>query len=239
MLRQASISYFLSEGLKGLYEQQYPEYSSNFDVLVHPVRQRMKEDVRLSPVEWSLPVKALMIGNFNESNIDATRRIIKALGPCEDIEIAMATQVPKSLLKVRGLNLDSVKFLGYLSEDALEEELKNADLFLLSHGFAGGYSEEEYRTIFPTRVVTYLTYEKPILAHVPENSFLADFLRGNNCASIVTEKSEHSIFLEFKSLVSDKPLRDKLARNAKAASHQFDSNRVVEKIIKDIASRAG
>ena len=55
------------------------------------------------------------------------------------------------------------------------------------HGFAGPLVPEEYLTIFPTKTIDYLLSQRPILAHMPADSFIAEFYRRHDCALVVDE----------------------------------------------------
>ncbi len=103
--------------------------------------------------------QVVLFGNFNESNIDATRRFCRSVGALSDVEIHLHSDVPEFLLRKRGLDTMGIRIhepLGSLAFPELLTKLGNYDAIALTHGFVGGYGEVEYRTIFPTRTIPML-----------------------------------------------------------------------------------
>jgi hypothetical protein len=106
--------------------------------------------------------------------------------------------------------------------------LRQHDVLLLPHGFDGGYSEAEYATIFPTRTISYVVAGIPILAHSPPHAFLTQWLKENDCAEVVDEKSTMRISLALDRLIADEARRAQLVQNGYVAAQQFRAAAVTQ-----------
>lgn len=218
--------FFISDALRQEFASRYPAAAPRFGVLRHPVAG-VDSGARTARGFSEAIVRATLIGNINESNIDATGRMLRALAGHPRIRIRMCTPVPRMLLAARGLDLANVDFRGYLPEAELARLMDETDLFLLPHGLTGGYSPEEYRTIFPTRAAHYLAHGRPILVHCPRESGLFDFLQAHDCAVTVNAAEEAQVVAGFEGLLGDVDLQMRIARNALRASTLFDPSRIL------------
>jgi glycosyltransferase involved in cell wall biosynthesis len=112
--------------------------------------------------------------------------------------------------------------------DEFMERLRAADVAVLPHGFTGSFSVEEYRTIFPTKLIEYLFCGRPILAHTPPDCFVTRFLEERRCALVVSRPSKEALIEAIRRLRSDASLREELVRNALRAAEMFQARRVAE-----------
>jgi len=110
------------------------------------------------------------------------------------------------------------------------KRLHEFDIMLLPHGFEGGQTEAEYRTIFPTRTVPLLYSNRPILAHSPPHAFLSDFLKKRDCAEVVETKDTQAIQTAIDTLIENEERRNQLIKNALETSSFFDVNRIGKKL---------
>lgn len=226
MMDAARRLFFISDALRDRFVEKYPEIAGRSFVLRHPIMP-VKGQGAIPRGFGAHPVRALMMGNLNESNVDAATRMLRALGGRDDLRISLCTPVPRALLAARGVPLGGVEYLGYLSDDELAGMLASTDLFLLPHGLTGGYSPEEYRTIFPTRAAHYLAQGRPVLAHCPADSGLARYLLDNECAEVVEQASEQKIVAAFERLVRDPSRQIAMARRACTAAKAFAPDAVI------------
>jgi len=92
------------------------------------------------------------------------------------------------------------------------------------------FAQEEIKTIFPTKTIEYLISGRPILAHLPADCFLAEFLRSHDCALIVDEPSLEALKRALAILRQDEALRSKLVCNAMQAAKQFEAHEVARQM---------
>ncbi|MBE2270380.1 MAG: hypothetical protein IAE80_19245, partial [Anaerolinea sp.] len=112
------------------------------------------------------------------------------------------------------------------SRDVLIEKLREADVLLLLHGFTDTNTELEIRTIFPTKTIEYMLSGRPIIALLPGDCFLAEFLRRHDCAVLVTENDAEQLTAAIREVQANTALRERLVRNALCVVQQFSAPHV-------------
>jgi glycosyltransferase involved in cell wall biosynthesis len=218
VFEEAEKVFVISKGMERYYQQRYPGVT--FVTVPHTFTAYP------SPMQPHLPSTrspktVVLVGNFNQSNIDATCRVVDALGRSQDFRIVMYTPVPRVLLKVRGVDVDKVSNVEYIPGAELVERMKQADLLVLTHGFHGGLADIEYRTIFPTRTIPLLLAEIPLLVHAPAHSFVAEFFREHGCGVLVDEADEEKLVAAARALTSDGALAQRVVARAREVSRMF------------------
>ena len=218
--------FVMSKGMQRFYEQKYE--LSNIIPLVHTYNAKPDPAaITGAPGTEKEHYKLVAIGNFNESNMDATLRLTTAIMDNPKYSLSLFTHVPRILLKKRGLDPRSIDYEGFVDPDEVHDVLQNYDICILTHGFSGGYGEIEYKTIFPTRTIPLLLAGKPILAHSPKGSFLNDFLMENKCAELVDERSSSAIVDGLEKIAASKEYQKQLIDAAKKTAEQFYGPNVV------------
>jgi glycosyltransferase involved in cell wall biosynthesis len=213
--------FVMSEGMLELYRERYPGLKCS--ALLHSFNEEIP--AFSPPPEPGSPLQLTICGNINESRRDAAVRAGEAIADVHDTELTLLTGISRAYLEGIGLLREGV---GYetVSRDDVLNRLRQADIVVLPHGFTGGYSEEEYRTIFPTRTIEYLICGRPILAHSPADSYLTRFLKEHECALVVDNPSVPELVEAIERLRSDAVLRSRLTRNALRAAKLFESKSV-------------
>jgi len=217
----------MSDGMKRFYEQKYQ--LSKFRSLIHTFNNYPKSLPFKGIIhEQSSYCKLVAIGNFNESNMDATLRFAAAIHQHKKYKLSLFTHVPKILLKKRGMDLTNVEHEGFVDPDQVHEVLQQYDICVLTHGFTGGYGVIEYKTIFPTRMIPLLLSGKPIIAHSPEGSFLNTFIKENNCALLIDQPSKEAILEALDRLSNDSELQKRLVEASRKTAEKFYGPEVVK-----------
>jgi glycosyltransferase involved in cell wall biosynthesis len=165
-------------------------------------------------------MKMAICGNVNASCDDAAARFGEVIANRPDIRLSVYSASDPGHLRAIGLLRDGVEHL-VISRDEVLARLGQADVLLLPHGLTGAWAAEEYRTIFPTKVVEYLISGRPILAHSPPDCFLTRFLREHDCALIVDKPDLGALRQAIEQLRTSYPLRQRLVRNALKAAEAF------------------
>jgi hypothetical protein len=214
--------FVMSEGMKRFYDEKYG--LGKFVPLVHTFEEYPPLEQEGSEFAQSGKTRLVLYGNFNESNMDATRRLIHAVKNDGRYELNLYTSVPRLLLRQRGMDVSAVVYhgsLGHLAFADLFAELRQYDIVVLTHGFTGAYGDVEYQTIFPTRTIPMLLSGRPILVHSPPGAYLTEFFRENNCAVVVDEPSPAAILSGLKRIELDATLRNNLVTRAMSAAEPF------------------
>jgi glycosyltransferase involved in cell wall biosynthesis len=216
--------FVMSEGMEALYRRYYP------DLVCSPLLHSFNEPI--PNIEALLPLKIAdnslclaLSGAVNASNSGAVRHIAQAVREMTDVQFTIYSRTDPHYLAQLGF--DGPQFsIRTLSRDELLKQLAMADILVLPHGFSDKESVEEIQTIFPTRTIEYLISGRPILAHVPQDCFIADFLRQYECALLVTEPDIHALQEGIRRLKTEASLREQLVRNALVAATQFQASQV-------------
>ncbi len=221
--------FVMSKGMERFYEEKYK--LGKFKPLVHtfntfPCRNSSNGLAGTEKKKYKL----VAIGNFNESNMDATLRFAKVIGEHPKYSLSLFTHVPKVLLRKRGLDTNEIIYEGFVDPDEVHNVLQQYDICVLTHGFTGGYGEIEYKTIFPTRMIPLLLSGKPIIAHSPKGSFLNDFIKENKCAELIDTPNEQAIIDGLERIANDLEYQKELATAAAKTAKQFYGKEVVEKL---------
>jgi hypothetical protein len=219
--------FVMSDGLKRFYERTYPSIRK-FKTLPHTFREWPEKINGGEPGRSIHEFNLAFTGNFNDSNMESTTRVVNALKKYPYIRMNFYTPVPKTLLKLRGLDVNAINYVGYLPDKDYRRMLSKNDVMILTHGFTGGYSAVEYETIFPTRTIELLLTDKPIFAHAPKTSFLAEYLVTNDCAVVVTDADEELIRRELLTFLQDNHLGEKKVKNGRQCLISFYGPVVVE-----------
>ncbi len=219
--------FVMSKGMEKFYEEKYG--LGKFVPLVHTFNEYPDQSIKTGiPGAGKKQYKLVAIGNFNESNLDATRRLVNAIKDNDKYSLSLFTHVPPLLLRNRGVDTNAIIYEGYINPDDVHKRLQEYDIFVLTHGFAGGYGEVEYKTIFPTRTIPFLLAGKPIFAHSPSFSFLNDFLKENGCAEIVETQSEADIIQGLDKIADDEAYQNQLISAGEKTAELFYGPKVVE-----------
>lgn len=227
--------FVMSKGMQSFYESKYD--IKNFIPLVHTFNEAIQEEdlTGLPGINKSI-YKLVAIGNFNESNIEATKRFVNAIADDPKFALSIYTHVPKVLLKSRGIDPDLIDYKGFIDPDDLIEELQKYDICVLTHGFHGGYGEVEYKTIFPTRTIPLLLARKPILAHSPSHSFLNDFIKENGFAELVEIADEKAILEGLYKIVENEDYQKDLVIASEITTKLFYGPKVAQFLKTKLAS---
>lgn len=212
--------FVMSDGMRTFYEEKYK--LGKFVPLVHTFDKQPDISKNTGiPGEHKNNYKLVAIGNFNESNLEATKRLVQAISGNSKYSLSIYTHVPKVLLQSRGLDTNSFEHMGSVPPYEIHDIIQQYDICIITHGFTGGYGEVEYKTIFPTRTIPILLSGKPIFAHSPKGSFLNTFLKEHNCAELVDTTEIPDVIDGLDRIADSYDRQQALVINASKAVEQF------------------
>lgn len=209
----------ISDGLARYYRKEYPQV--DFRTVQHAFWGNVAPYSEVANSRRNEVKTVILCGNINETNIDATRRVIDALYGWQGFRVTLYTPVPAILLRVRGIDIKKVNEITYVPDEDFMKKLGEADLLVLTLGLEGGLSDVEYRTIFPTRTVPILLSGCPMLVHAPKSSFLAEFVREWRCGVVVDEPDEDALRRAAHELTSNVDLMRSVTSQAAQAAALF------------------
>lgn len=158
-------------------------------------------------------LKIMFTGSVNEFNEDAVLVFLEAIERVSNVEVIFATAARQDYLKEVSI--------GFLSKKKCMELQRNADVLFLPLSLKSRFADE-IKCAFPCKVLEYLAAGKPILAVVPKESFMADFIKEHEVGIVVTEASPEKIrdaIEEFR----DEEKRKKFSQNAMEIVKLFDA----------------
>jgi glycosyltransferase involved in cell wall biosynthesis len=218
VFREAGHVFVMSDGMVELYGKRYPHVKCS--ALLHSFNEDIPDYNAPPPV--AEPSHFMLSGNINESCTDAATRLAAAVSLVNG-RLTILSGTPKAHLQKLGMMRDGVRH-ETVSRDLLVGRLAEADVVLLAHGFTGGLSDEEYRTIFPTKTIEYLICGRPILAHAPADCYLTRFLCEHGCALVVDRPDHDDLVTAIHRLCADAALRASLVRNALRVARRFQAS---------------
>jgi glycosyltransferase involved in cell wall biosynthesis len=232
LFNQAPWVYLISEGLLSEISHKYPNI--NFRVLLHTAE--IKDKLLENKIIKKDITQISFLGNINNSNKDALSFFINSVNAIEGIRVNLITSQPKHILKKEKLLNQNVIVKANLSDEEVINELDSSDLLVLPHGYSGPLSNSEYRSAFPTKTINYLQSGTPILALIPENSYLHDFLSKNQCAFCITNKNKQAIFSAIKDIKTNKKKVARIRKNAIKTVLTFSKNKILLELKRQILS---
>ena len=219
----------ISEGLTNYYRKKYPDLS--FSTLTHSYSEKLP-NINIS-TEKITEVDIGFCGTINHTCEDSLLRILEAVNNRSNTKISLYGSTPNS--KLEKYDFNSRKFNYHiLSRYNLSKELQNKDILVLPHMFIDSKYNLERETIFPTKTIDYLLSGVPILAHVPKNCFLWEFINKHKFALLIDEPKVNKIEEGMDELVSSFNLRKELVNNAFEAAKLFRTDAVINKFYKII-----
>ena len=226
LFAQAPWVYLISDGLLKELSPLYPNI--DFRVLTHAT---IIDEIRTNhDKSVKQKIQVTFLGHINNSNIDAMSFLLNTLEQREDVIINLITSTSKHVLKKEKLLKNNVIIQSNFSDVEVIQKLRISNLLLLPHGFTGALSDAEYRSIFPTKTIQYLLSGSPILALLPHNCYLQDFLSKNQCAFSITNKNEQEIFSILNHIKNNSNEIERVTNNARKTVQIFSENKVLGKL---------
>lgn len=210
--------FVMSVGMQKFYQRKYPNLDCS--PLVHTFNETLPEPHEVQEQDLHNPVNLVFIGNITASCADAANRVLRFVKQESSVTLRIYSGMNQEVLTrlgFSGVNISS-KTVPY---DVLLEHMRDGDIMIHPHGFHGTLVQTEFKTIFPTKTIEYLLSQRPILAHLPSDCYLADFYRQHQCALLIHEPEIDALKAGVAQLVADPEFRRRLVYNALVAVRQF------------------
>lgn len=227
VFRRAKQVIVISEGMKRLFTARYPGLTCHVLIHTHNTPIPDPDQVLVPPVH--APIRLLMIGNLNGTNQDAAARILSAIGKRPEYSLTAFTAQRAGELARLGLD-ESLMHMKRVPYEILIPQIMEHDILLHPLGLTSEVSDAELLTAFPTRTIEYLLSCRPILAHVPADSYIGQFYRQHECALVVSRPDPDALCSALDQLQHDDVLRTTLVRNALRAVQLFRADRVSQSL---------
>jgi len=215
------------EGVVGPNEFICDEYRQRYNVECTLVRNPCNQEELEKPVypRWPSEEGKITItytGAIYHANYDCFQNLICVLDFLQDprLELHIFTSQAAEQLIHQGICGERVHIHSHVPYNEVLEYQRKADILFLPLAFETPISEV-IRTSAPGKLAEYLASGRPILAHVPANSFVAHYLKKNQCGLVASENDLASLKGHILKLINDEGFRRVITHNARQRA-QFD-----------------
>ncbi len=183
-------------------------------------------------------IRIIYTGAVYHANYDCFRNLIEVLDKLQDsrVELHIFTFQTVSELDKQGIHGEKVHIHSHVPYTKIVEYQRKADILFLPLAFETPI-HEVIRTSAPGKLAEYLASGRPILAHVPANSFVAYYLKKNQCGLVAGENDPSKLEKHLLRLIDDEEFRHLIIHNAcQRAQLDFDPQVARERFVVFLAT---
>ncbi len=241
IFESSPVIFTMSDGLRDYYKKTYPKYQAKFETLQHGFKDD-GQSVHLKRFENTNPkgakIKFVFTGNLSLSYLEATERFFRVIGANPNYELHVFSNSPESKFRSFTTDKANIVYHGFVGDDRLRAKMiSSCDVCLIPLGLKGPISPVEYQTIFPTRLISLLKSGLPLLVHAPEDSFLTEFIRRNQCGEVVSSSNDRVMESSIKELIQDVERKTEYVKNAEKTFEYFKVDHTADIMLQFINNR--
>lgn len=227
-----------SAGIIGPNEFICEEYRQRYNVNTTLVRnpcdknELKKEPYQQRPAE-SGKIKIVYTGAVYHANYDCFRNLVQAMELMKEhhLELHIYTAQPREQLENQHIKGEQIFIHSHVSYSELVEQQRNANILFLPLAFESPIPEV-IRTSAPGKLGEYLSSGRPVLAHVPANSFVAYYLEKYQCGLVASRNDPASLKDQIIKLINDEGFCRAITLHARQrAKLDFDPQVAGEKLV--------
>jgi glycosyltransferase involved in cell wall biosynthesis len=210
-----------SAGIIGPNEYICDEYTRRYDVPCTLVRNPCGIEELGSPTNDKWPnelnrIRIVYTGAIYHANFDCFRNLIQAVKSLPEylLELHIFTAQTPEQLATHGLESKKLFLHSHVPYNTILNEQRNADILFLPLAFDSPIPEV-IRTSAPGKLGEYLASGRPVLAHVPSDSFVAYYFKRYHCGFAVDQNDPQRLATEIKKLITDPASRGEITHNAR------------------------
>jgi len=210
-----------SRGIIGPNEFVCKEYHQRYGATCAVVRnpcdknELEKAVYPLWPAEKEI-ITIMYTGAIYHANYDCFRNLIQAVNLIDSnrIEIHIFTAQESGQLENQGIKGRKVFLHSHVPYDQILEKQHKADILFLPLAFDSPISEV-IRTSAPGKMGEYLASGRPVLAHVPHDSFVAEYFKIHCCGVVADKNDPAALAVMIENLISNEDFRNQITQNAR------------------------
>jgi glycosyltransferase involved in cell wall biosynthesis len=171
-------------------------------------------------------IRIVYTGAIYHAHYDAIRNLIAAINSLgrTDVKLHLYTAQPKAELDREQIT-GPVVVHDHVPPTQLIDIQANADILFLPLAFNSPI-QSVIRTSAPGKLGEYLAAGRPVLAHVPADSFVCWYIRQHDAGWVVDQPDPDQLAKAIRSIIADESLRQKRTTAArKIALTDFDPNK--------------
>jgi len=177
-------------------------------------------------------LKIVFTGSVYKAHEDAVLAFLEAVKTVEGVQVLFATP-NKGLTNNLKYLLKEVN-IGFLPKKKCIKLQRSADVLFLPLSSNSPYPEE-VEVAFPCKLLEYLAAGKPVLAVVPEGSFVESFIREHEVGIAISELSIEKIIEAIEEL-KDEEKRRRYGGNALETAEFFDAKTQSKRLLSILKS---
>jgi glycosyltransferase involved in cell wall biosynthesis len=218
------------------YQQSYfkKKYGVSTSLLLHPIPDSDIENYKIEEIKEAGEKNLVFIGTLSKAmNQDALITISKSLKYLPDnykLVWYPIQDIPLDLLKSEGFDTDKI-IVKVVSTDEMKRAVKSADLLLAPLSFKN-CSEEEVKTVFSNKLLTYLVSGRPILVFSPEDCYHSVSANENGWAYVVDKNGEQNLANEILTFINNSVLKQKTIDAAREETEKRKSSVIAGELLK-------
>jgi glycosyltransferase involved in cell wall biosynthesis len=225
-------------GIIGPNEFICAEYQRRYDVKAtlvrnpRPAHEVAEERSSRWPAE-SGRIKIFFAGAIYRANHDCFRNLIQALAALPEyvFTLDIFTGQSRQHLEAMGIGGERVFVHAHAPYERIQGAQRQADILFLPLSFAAPL-HEVLRTAAPGKMGECLASGRPVLAHVPADSFVADYFRRHRCGWIADRGDPGAIARELEAIIAAPERRAEMTANARRqAQLDFSPETAREKLL--------
>ncbi|HMD90199.1 MAG TPA: glycosyltransferase [Anaerolineaceae bacterium] len=207
-------------GVIGPNEYICTEYQRRYGV--HPTLVRNpcdKDELEKEPYsQWpgeNEKIKIIYTGAIYRANFDCFRNLVKAMDSLKEssLELHIFTSQTRRELEDQDIKSDRLFLHSHLPYSEIFEQQRRADILFLPLAFESPIPEV-IRTSAPSKMGEYLASGRPVLAHVPADSFVAYYFKKNQCGWLADQNNPNHLVSVIKNIILDQELHTTTIENA-------------------------
>jgi glycosyltransferase involved in cell wall biosynthesis len=214
------------------------EYQRRYGVTAALVRNPCdKTDLEKEPYAQTYGqksrIKIIYTGAIYLANFGCFRNLIQAMNILQDypLELHIFTAQTPEQLASEGIQGEKTFIHSHVPYSEILEQQRNGDILFLPLAFESPIPEI-IRTSAPGKLGEYLASGRPVLAHVPANSFVAHYLEENQCGLVASQNDPSSLKDQILKLINDDGFCRMITHHARQrAQLDFDPQVAGEKLI--------
>ena len=227
-----------SAGIIGPNEFICEEYQRRYGVKTTVVRNpcdraELNKEPHIQAHAKNSRIKIIYTGAVYHANFDCFHNLIRAMKSLHEypLELHVFTAQTREQLETQGIQSEKLFIHSHVPYSEILEEQRKADILFLPLAFESPIPEV-IRTSAPGKLGEYLASGRPVLAHVPADSFVAYYLEKNQCGLVASENSLASLKVHILKLINDDGFRRVITRNARQrAQLDFDPQVAHERLV--------
>jgi glycosyltransferase involved in cell wall biosynthesis len=148
-----------------------------------------------------------------------------------NLELHIFTSQTPDELETHGIKSNQIVFHAHVPYHEIIEQQRKADILFLPLAFESPIPEV-IRTSAPGKMGEYLISGRPVLAHVPGNSFVANFFTNHKCGWLAEQNDAGNLAAVIQQIITQPVQRRLLTQNArKIAALEFSSELAREQLM--------